>query len=168
MDVLDASSALAQRTVASASFTYQGWQPPLADGISAPPTFGPFNNVREMLYQATIEPDADHDGFGDETQDKCPGMPGPAQGCPVGAPPAADSDDDGVPDPSDRCPNVPRGAFDVDHDGCPGPYGRIAARLTGTWSVTDRGVTIGSMSLSPLPIGATVKLVCTPVTSTRS
>lgn len=76
IDVLGSSGALAQRTMASASFTYQGWQPPLADGVTAPPTFGPFNNVREMLYQATIEPDADHDGFGDETQDKCPGTQG--------------------------------------------------------------------------------------------
>ena len=162
IDVLGSSGALSQRTMASASFTYQGWQPPLADGVTAPPTFGPFNNVREMLYQATIEPDADHDGFGDETQDKCPGTQGPAQGCPVGAPPAPDTDRDGVPDPSDRCPNVPRGAFDADHDGCLGPYRRIAARLIGSWSVDDRGVTIGSMGLASLPIGATVKLVCAP------
>jgi hypothetical protein len=162
LDVLGPSSALAQRTGASASFTYQGWQPPLADGMTAPPTFGPFNNLREMLYQATIEPDADHDRFGDETQDKCPGRPGPAQGCPVGAPPAPDTDRDGVPDPSDRCPNVPRGAFDADHDGCLGPYRRIAARLIGSWSVDDSGVTVGSMRLSSLPIGARVKLVCAP------
>ena len=31
---------------------------------------------------ATVEPDADHDGWGDETQDKCPGAAGPMQGCP--------------------------------------------------------------------------------------
>ncbi len=31
---------------------------------------------------ATVEPDADHDGWGDETQDKCPGVPGSVQGCP--------------------------------------------------------------------------------------
>jgi hypothetical protein len=28
--------------------------------------------VAEFLYQADVEPDADGDGFGDETQDKCP------------------------------------------------------------------------------------------------
>ena len=162
IDVLGASGALAQRTPASASFTYQGWQPPLADGVTAPPTFGPFNSVREMLYQATIEPDADHDRFGDETQDRCPGRPGSSQGCPVGAPPAPDTDRDGVPDPSDRCPNVRRGAFDVDHDGCVGPYRRIAAKLIGSWSVDDRGVTVGSMRLSSLPMGARVRLVCGP------
>jgi hypothetical protein len=26
---------------------------------------------------ATLEPDADHDGFGDETQDQCPTTPAP-------------------------------------------------------------------------------------------
>jgi hypothetical protein len=36
---------------------------------------------------AVLEPDADADGFGDETQDSCVGMNGPQSGCP--APPAA-------------------------------------------------------------------------------
>ena len=31
--------------------------------------------------QATIEPDADKDGFGDKTQDKCVGVAGPKAGC---------------------------------------------------------------------------------------
>jgi uncharacterized repeat protein (TIGR01451 family) len=31
---------------------------------------------------ARVEPDADGDGWGDETQDKCPGAAGPLQGCP--------------------------------------------------------------------------------------
>jgi hypothetical protein len=38
-------------------------------------------------YQApvsgVIEPDADADGFGDQTQDQCVGLVGPAQGCPA-------------------------------------------------------------------------------------
>ena len=37
----------------------------------------------EQLVNAIVEPDADHDGFGDETQDKCPGVAGPKDGCPV-------------------------------------------------------------------------------------
>jgi hypothetical protein len=41
----------------------------------------------EFFYQAVIEPDADTDGFGDESQDKCLGKRGPSNGCP--APPAA-------------------------------------------------------------------------------
>jgi hypothetical protein len=36
---------------------------------------------------AVVEPDADGDGFGDETQDKCIGVGGPDNGCPV--PPVA-------------------------------------------------------------------------------
>jgi hypothetical protein len=43
---------------------------------------GPF----ELLVNATVEPDADADGFGDESQDQCPGAAGPENGC-VPAPP---------------------------------------------------------------------------------
>ena len=35
-----------------------------------------------LPVKATVEADADHDGFGDETQDQCPGVPGPVNGCP--------------------------------------------------------------------------------------
>lgn len=35
-----------------------------------------------MQVAATVEGDADGDGFGDETQDKCAGTPGSVQGCP--------------------------------------------------------------------------------------
>jgi hypothetical protein len=37
--------------------------------------------------QAKVEPDADGDGFGDETQDQCLGTPGANQGCPDKPPP---------------------------------------------------------------------------------
>jgi hypothetical protein len=43
--------------------------PPLVDGSGAR---GSTEAVNELLVAATIEPDADGDGFGDETQDKCP------------------------------------------------------------------------------------------------
>jgi hypothetical protein len=43
--------------------------PALADGVAALGTARP---NWELLLQATIEPDADRDGFGDETQDACP------------------------------------------------------------------------------------------------
>jgi hypothetical protein len=33
--------------------------------------------------QAVVEPDADRDKFGDETQDKCVGRAGPTDGCPA-------------------------------------------------------------------------------------
>ena len=49
-------------------FSYE-FAPPLVDG--APPrTSNQF--FGELLVQGTVEPDADGDGFGDETQDTCP------------------------------------------------------------------------------------------------
>lgn len=46
------------------------WFPPLADGQTRSPEV--VNNDVENLFNADIEPDADGDGFGDETQDLCP------------------------------------------------------------------------------------------------
>jgi hypothetical protein len=43
--------------------------PPLVDGSALR---GSTEAVNELLVAATIEPDADGDGFGDETQDQCP------------------------------------------------------------------------------------------------
>ena len=62
------------------------WSPPLVDG--APPrapnlAFG----TDSVIYNADIEPDADADGFGDETQDNCPAIANPDQ---------ADGDGDGL------------------------------------------------------------------------
>jgi hypothetical protein len=42
---------------------------PLVDGAGPR---GSNSVTEELLVQAVIEPDADHDGFGDETQDACP------------------------------------------------------------------------------------------------
>jgi hypothetical protein len=55
----------------------------------APPAFGSFTpgNQIKLPVTATLEPDADADDYGDETQDKCPGVAGPDNGCPP-APPA--------------------------------------------------------------------------------
>jgi hypothetical protein len=44
------------------------WQPPLADGSTSPPT-STVSDTAELLYNADLEPDADCDGLGDETQD---------------------------------------------------------------------------------------------------
>ena len=57
------------------------WNPALVDG--APARLGsPFPPPRELLINADIEPDADHDGFGDETQDLCPTDASTAGVCP--------------------------------------------------------------------------------------
>lgn len=46
----------------------------LADGTTGT---GAAPGGKELLVQAVIEPDADADGLGDETQDPCPTQPGP-------------------------------------------------------------------------------------------
>ena len=50
----------------------------------------PFFEGARSPIQATVEPDADGDGFGDETQDQCPGIAGTVDGClPTTPPPAS-------------------------------------------------------------------------------
>lgn len=44
------------------------------------------NDQAEVFLSADIEPDADRDGFGDETQDQCPAISGTANGCDVTPP----------------------------------------------------------------------------------
>jgi pyruvate/2-oxoglutarate dehydrogenase complex dihydrolipoamide acyltransferase (E2) component len=55
-----------------------------------PGTGGAFSNL-ELMLQAKVEPDADGDGFGDETQDQCPSNASTQGQCPVPtiAPPPA-------------------------------------------------------------------------------
>jgi hypothetical protein len=62
------------------------WSPILPDGDSAVPFQG---SRRELLINATIEPDADGDGYGDETQDDCPSLANDGGACPP--PSAADA-----------------------------------------------------------------------------
>jgi len=59
----------------------------LADGESA--AFSVFPSDYRLNVSAVVEPDADQDGFGDETQDQCPGQAGPNNGCPPGSQGAA-------------------------------------------------------------------------------
>lgn len=51
--------------------TKDGWSPALANGETRNPT-GIAGGGSEVQVQAREEPDADTDGFGDETQDLCP------------------------------------------------------------------------------------------------
>ncbi len=50
--------------------TEHDWSPPLADGQVVPAPTTVFDQL-ESVYNADVEPDADGDGFGDETQDLC-------------------------------------------------------------------------------------------------
>jgi len=72
------------------------------------PEFG--SNPCEILVQATIEPDNDGDGFGDESQDNCPGLANPdgidTDGDGQGDACDPDDDNDGDPDTADNCPTV--------------------------------------------------------------
>jgi hypothetical protein len=43
------------------------------------------NTSRAIALEATVEPDADADEFGDESQDQCVGSAGPNNGCPLPA-----------------------------------------------------------------------------------
>jgi hypothetical protein len=65
-------------------FTYS-FEPPLVDGQGPR---GSTDVTEELLVQVTIEPDADGDGFGDETQDQCPTQAGTHGACVSNPPPA--------------------------------------------------------------------------------
>lgn len=69
--------------IAGASTAY--FNPELPEGGSgtAPSIV---NDQAETYFNADIEADGDRDGFGDETQDRCVGVPGTADGCDVTAP----------------------------------------------------------------------------------
>jgi hypothetical protein len=62
-----------------------GWFPALADG-SAPTPSNSDDPDYEILANADVEPDADADGFGDETQDACPTNAATQGACPATAP----------------------------------------------------------------------------------
>jgi hypothetical protein len=59
---------IASHDTGGTKFSYE-YSPPLVNGAPAR-----LSNefLGELLVQATVEPDADRDGFGDETQDGCP------------------------------------------------------------------------------------------------
>jgi Thrombospondin type 3 repeat len=88
----DGVSVLAGVTGASSHI----WLPPLEDGVGRMPI------TQATLYpniNVDIEPDADGDGFGDETQDNCPGLANAGQ---------EDADADGIGDPCDPTPTGPQ------------------------------------------------------------
>jgi uncharacterized repeat protein (TIGR01451 family) len=107
-----------------------------ADGID---TLADWPGYR-LPVSAQLEPDADGDGFGDVTQELCPGLPGSVQGCPK-----ADLD---------LTETVPAMS--------PGPdmTFTLTATNNGTDPVPDAVVT------DPVPSGATVQSVTTTTTGT--
>jgi hypothetical protein len=57
------------------------YAPPLADG--AAPQAVQSNGIADHLVNAVVEADADNDGYGDETQDLCPGNSAIHDACPT-------------------------------------------------------------------------------------
>jgi hypothetical protein len=74
----------------NASFTELYYVGDLAPGAQA--SFG--SNAYQMDLSASLEPDADHDGYGDETQDQCPTDASTHGPCPSSTP---------SPSPHKRC-----------------------------------------------------------------
>ena len=72
-----------------------GFDPPIGSSV----TFVNADQPALVNIAAVVEPDADGDGFGDESQDKCVGVAGATNGCPPPAPPVV------VPPPPE--PQVP-------------------------------------------------------------
>jgi Thrombospondin type 3 repeat/RTX calcium-binding nonapeptide repeat (4 copies) len=138
-----AGIAVWRKTGLGADASDMAWSPPLPDGdASAPDALHPDEGV-EYFYNADVEPDADNDAFGDDTQDNCPGVANVRQTNTDGAADGGnacdpDDDNDGRPDSSDNCPTTKGGSTaDFDHDGrgdaCDAPKpGACANRFAGT------------------------------------
>lgn len=81
---LDTVNAQVTYNAGGDKFTYV-WQPALVDGQAARQSTY-YSGTGELLVQASVEPDRDRDGFGDETQDKCPSQAGTSGECDRTAP----------------------------------------------------------------------------------
>jgi hypothetical protein len=79
---IDSDSSVTLKSVATSGWMYGYWDPRLLDS-DAPSAPNVGSSDTAVLFNADVEADADHDGFGDETQDSCPGVPGPQAGCPI-------------------------------------------------------------------------------------
>lgn len=84
--------------------------------IGTTQTFGATRFTQNVNVAAVLEPDADADGYGDETQDACPGTFGTDNGCALSTGQDPDTDGDGIPDSLDTCPAE---AGPVSNNGCP-------------------------------------------------
>jgi hypothetical protein len=91
------------------------------------------NTAQRANVSASLEADADGDGFGDETQDNCLGAAGPLNGCP-----RPDADRDGFADDiADLCLNLP-GPI----NGCPDNNFQIGAAISKKNGFAELTVTV--------------------------
>jgi hypothetical protein len=84
---------------APADDTIAAWNP-VSDGQSVAPLV--YRTAYAVAYDADVEPDADHDGYGDETQDQCPSDASTQGACPPA--PAAAGTSAAPPSVADRTP----------------------------------------------------------------
>lgn len=96
---------------AAAGDSHSYWSPLLPDGGAGRTPNGTNNPGLRPMLNADLEPDADGDGFGDETQDQCPTDASVQGACP-------DADGDGTSDAQDACPSATGPAS---NGGCPIP-----------------------------------------------
>ena len=89
------------------------WNPALGEGSTTVPTTNDATNL-ELLMNATIEPDADGDGWGDETQDKCAGKADPTNACPADSGGGGGGGGGGKPIPIEPEPNTKIVKFKLD------------------------------------------------------
>ena len=88
LDVGSPAGSFVAQAAPQAGVALAAWMPPIGNGETLPTA--PFENADEILVNADVEPDADCDGFGDETQDPsisggC--LPSPPGGTPPGSAP---------------------------------------------------------------------------------
>jgi hypothetical protein len=64
-----------------------GYWSPRIDDADTPSVPNTGSSVTVIPFNADVEADGDHDGFGDESQDRCVGVAGSVDGCPTPATP---------------------------------------------------------------------------------
>jgi hypothetical protein len=155
--------------------------PPLAENESRDPSFLDPNT--EALVQAVVEPDADSDGFGDETQDNCPSAANPTQsdtdadgtadGCDADDdndglsdsdeaargtnPLVGDSDGDGVSDADDVFPIDPQRSVPAPVLGGPSQLGKLTPAKSGTLALKGVSAACPAAAVMPCAVNVDVK-----------
>lgn len=119
IDLVNVSSVPVLSNVAGATMDF--WFPLLGESETRAPTSDELAGL-ELLMNATIEPDADGDGFGDETQDGCAGTAGADGGCQPSSPSPSQSSQ--APQPAPIPTPLPRPDTAI----VKGPKGEVRAR----------------------------------------
>jgi hypothetical protein len=133
----------------------------LAGGLLSPP-------AGELLYDADIEPDADHDGYGDITQDSCPEAGSVHDGtCPQKAP----TSNPPAPKPKAKTPRISsvkpdkKGGYEVKVR--TQQAGTITAKLTGKLKPKGKAVKLGKLVTKQTPRAGTYTLALKPPKAAR-